>query len=128
MIINYKSGFKKQHSLQERITESTRVINKYPDRVPIICERSIKAAKDCPYIDKCKYLVPRDLTVGQFVYIIRKRLQLHSTKALFVFVNGTIPPTSQMIGSIYDSKKDDDGFIYFTYSFENVFGNTKSQI
>jgi GABA(A) receptor-associated protein len=120
--INNNICFKKQYSLNERITESDRVKKKHPGQIPVICERSINAPNDCPFIDKVKYLVPRELTVGQFIYVIRKRLNLHSTKALFIFINGSIPPTSQSIGFIYDTKKDEDGFLYFTYSFENVFG------
>jgi GABA(A) receptor-associated protein len=73
-------------------------------------------------IDKKKYLVPSDLTCGQFVYVIRKRLKLPSEKALFLFVNGSIPPTSAMINSIYEQHQDKDGFLYMSYSEENVFG------
>jgi GABA(A) receptor-associated protein len=42
-----------------------------------------------PEIDKKKYLVPTDLTVGQFVYVIRKRIDLNAEKALYVFVAST---------------------------------------
>lgn len=40
----------------------------------MICEKAEKS--DIPEIDKRKYLVPADLTVGQFVYVIRKRIML----------------------------------------------------
>ena len=29
-----------------------------------------------PDLDKCKYLVPRDLSVGKFLYVVRKRIKL----------------------------------------------------
>ncbi len=41
----------------------------------------------------CRYLVPADLTVGQFVYVIRKRISLPAEKAIFVFVKTSLPPT-----------------------------------
>ena len=41
----------------------------------------------------CRYLVPADLTVGQFVYVIRKRIKLSSEKAIFIFVKNVLPPT-----------------------------------
>lgn len=41
----------------------------------------------------CRYLVPADLTVGQFVYVIRKRIKLSPEKAIFIFVNNVLPPT-----------------------------------
>ena len=115
-------GFKTNFSFQERKAESTRIIEKYPDRIPIICEKNIRAKASDSVLDKNKYLVPRDLTVGQFLYVIRKRMCLASEKAIFLFVNGLIPPTSSLVFDIYTKNKDEDGFLYVTYAFENVFG------
>jgi len=42
-----------------------------------------------------RYLVPADLTVGQFVYVIRKRIKLSSEKAIFIFVKNGLPPTGR---------------------------------
>lgn len=52
-------------------------------------------------LDKKKYLVPSDLTVGQFYFLIRKRIYLRPEDALFFFVNNVIPPTSATMGSLY---------------------------
>lgn len=117
-----KSKFQNTYSLNDRITESNRVITKYPDRIPIICEKAVNASKDCPDIDKNKYLSNKDLTIHQFIYVIRKRINIQSNKSIFVFVNGKIPGSTKTIGEIYDEHKHDDGFLYITYSFENVFG------
>jgi GABA(A) receptor-associated protein len=43
--------------------------------------------------ENCRYLVPADLTVGQFVYVIRKRIKLSAEKAIFIFVDNVLPPT-----------------------------------
>jgi len=43
----------------------------------------------------CRYLVPADLTVGQFVYVVRKRIKLGAEKAIFVFINNTLPSTGK---------------------------------
>jgi GABA(A) receptor-associated protein len=45
------------------------------------------------YATPCRYLVPADLTVGQFVYVVRKRIKLSAEKAIFIFVKDTLPPT-----------------------------------
>jgi len=66
--------------------------------------------------------VPVDLTVGQFVYVIRKRIKLPSEKAIFIFVNDILPPTAALISTIYEEHKDEDGFLYVLYSGENTFG------
>lgn len=42
-----------------------------------------------------RYLVPADLTVGQFVYVVRKRIDLSPEKAIFIFVKNTLPPTGK---------------------------------
>lgn len=76
-------------------------------------------------IDKRKYLVPADLTVGQFVYVIRKRIRLPAEKAVFIFVNDILPPTAALMSVIYKEHKDPDGFLYITYSGENTFGQVK---
>jgi GABA(A) receptor-associated protein len=112
--------FKLEHTFDNRVAESGRVLSKYPDRVPVICEKNSKSSMDD--LDKKKYLVPVDLTAGQFVYVIRKRLQLPAEKAIFLFVASVIPPTSSNMSTLYDQYKDRDGFLYITYSEENVFG------
>jgi GABA(A) receptor-associated protein len=114
-------GFKNEFSVEQRKEEASRVLQKYPDRLPIICEKA-KTAKDCPDIDKKKYLIPRDLTMGQFIYVVRKRLSLAPEKAIFLFVGNSIAPSTSCINEIYNYHKDVDGFLYITYSFENVFG------
>jgi GABA(A) receptor-associated protein len=85
-------GKTKSCILEKRQTEAERIRQKYPDRIPVICEKVDKS--DIPTIDKKKYLVPADLTVGQFVYVIRKRIKLSPEKAIFVFVNEILPPTA----------------------------------
>jgi GABA(A) receptor-associated protein len=56
------------------------------------------------------------LTVGQFCYVIRKRIKLAPEKAIFIFVNEVLPPTAALMSSIYEEHKDEDGFLYITYA------------
>ena len=114
------STFKERHPFEQRKAESERIRKKYSDRVPIIVEMAKKT--ELPPLDKCKYLVPQDLTIGQFVYVIRRRIKLSPEKAIFIFVNNTIPPTSSLASSVYKENKDEDGFLYFTVSSESTFG------
>lgn len=115
--------FKSQYSFQARVEESTRIMNKYPDRLPIICEKSIdRKNSDLPTLDKTKYLVPVDLTISQFLYVIRNRMKLPAEKAVFLFVGNTIPSCSTPLTQIYHKYKDADGFLYITYTGENIFG------
>lgn len=76
----------------------------------VICEKVEKS--DIATIDKKKYLVPADLTVGQFVYVIRKRIKLSPEKAIFIFVDEVLPPTAALMSSIYEEHKDEDGYVF----------------
>jgi hypothetical protein len=69
----------------------------------VICEKADRT--DIPTIDKKKYLVPSDLTVGQFVYVIRKRIKLAPEKAIFIFVDEVLPPTAALMSAIYEEHK-----------------------
>mmetsp|Transcript_3992 Transcript_3992/g.6103 ORF Transcript_3992/g.6103 Transcript_3992/m.6103 type:complete len:150 (-) Transcript_3992:176-625(-) len=147
------TDYKAEHKFEKRKAEADKIRSKYPDRIPVICEKAKKS--DIVDIDKKKYLVPADLTVGQFVYVIRKRIKLTPEKAIFIFVNNTLPPTGKLYSSppcsefllfqttfwfvvaqyspypsigavmsqIYKEHKDDDGFLYVTYSGESTFGS-----
>ena len=64
--------------MDKRSAEAARIREKYPDRIPVICEKDPRS--DIPPVDKRKYLIPMDLTVGQFVYVIRKRISIPSDK------------------------------------------------
>lgn len=114
------TSFKKKFPLQKRIDEAARILKKYPDRVPVIVEKAEKS--DITEIDKNKYLVPSDLTVAQFIYVIRKRLSINADQAIFIFINNTLPVTSSMMLQIYNEYKDNDGFLYIKYSGESTFG------
>ena len=68
-----ENDFKFQYSYEQRKKEATTIKTKYPDRIPVIVEK--EPYSDIVEIDKHKFLVPNHLTVGQFVYVIRKRMK-----------------------------------------------------
>ncbi|CAL5046374.1 unnamed protein product [Urochloa decumbens] len=86
--------FKKQFTFDERLQESTAMIADYPARIPVVVERFSRSK--LPQMEKRKYLVPCDMPVGQFIFILRSRLHLSPGTALFVFVNNTLPQTGEI--------------------------------
>jgi len=113
----------KSHPLYYRKEQSQKIKLKFPDRVPVILERFAGTTNlNCPAIDKNKYLVPRDSTVGNFMYVVRQRLKLHEKQALFLFFDRMLAPTSDLMGLAYEQHKDEDGFLYVSYTTENTFG------
>ena len=113
--------FKKNNTFIKRHAEAMKIKEKYPDRIPVIVYKH-PSEKVLPKLNKTKYLVPQDLTIGQFIFIIRKRIDLPPEKALFIFINNILPPTSELISEIYNNSSDDDGFLYVVYTGENTFG------
>ncbi|OAY83185.1 Autophagy-related protein 8e, partial [Ananas comosus] len=107
--------------VEKRKADAASTRAKYPDRVPVIVEKAEKS--DVPDIDRKKYLVPSDMTLGHFVHVIRKRINLSAEKAMFMFVDNVLPPTGVLMSKLYEDKKDDDGFLYIFYSGENTFGH-----
>ena len=113
--------FKKQHSLEKRKEESKRIREKYEDRIPLIVLKDKKS--NIPDIDRFKFLAPHDITLGQFMYVVRKRIKLDEQETLYFFVNeNVLVNSSQTMINIYNSHQDEDGFLYLTYCNENVFG------
>jgi len=115
-------SFRDNFPFQKRLNESIIIREKYPERIPIICEKWGND-DDVPDIDRKKYLVPNDLSIANFMYVIRKRLKLSSDKGIYLFVDDKVmPTTSALLSQYYEEYKDDDGFLYISYSGESTFG------
>ena len=72
MILNYIVCFSTFYLLSaaSRKDEVASIRTKFPNKVPVIVERYHRE-KDLPILDKTKFLVPEELTLSQFVTIIR---------------------------------------------------------
>ena len=120
LIMNANIGKGEKKSRQE----ADRIMNKYPDRIPVLVTRN-KNSSNTPEIDKHKYLVPSDLTMGQLMFVIRRRLKLPPEKGLFLFVDGDVVSVSDLVSTVYYISHDpDDGFLHAVFSCESVFGST----
>ncbi|KAJ8354990.1 hypothetical protein SKAU_G00225570 [Synaphobranchus kaupii] len=114
------SHYQRSVPLEVRRAEGERVRSKHPDKIPIIVERAARSR--APDLDKKKYLVPSDLTVGQLSFLIRQRVSMRPEEALFFFVNNSLPPSSSPLSAVYEEHHEEDLFLYMTYSNESVYG------
>ena len=112
---NFIKEFKKD-KLENRISASNKIINKFYNRVPIIVDSKI-------ILDKNKFIVPRDMIIAQFMYILRKKLDVNPGEAIFLLCRNNIVMTSDSINTIYERYKEEDGFLYLIITKENTFGN-----
>ena len=102
-----------------------KIKQQFPDKIPIICEKDPKS--EINNIDKTKYLVPNDLTVAQFSFMIRKRLQLPENEAFFLLAKGKYTLTGDMnLIDVYKKYSDsEDGFLYIAYASKVIWGNNQ---
>ena len=117
----FEKAFRDSHPYAKRFEEAQRVLSHYPDRVPVVVEPA-RLDESNPPVHKRKFLVPRDLTMQQMMYVIRRQLKMSKEESIFVYVNGSMMMQSMLISEIYERHRDDDCFLYMTYQFESVFG------
>lgn len=144
--------YKQEHSVEQRRYESERIRRRYPDRIPVIVQpfltsslsssssvlsaslfhsfpSSSSSTSSCneftlSRLENEKFLVPSELSFGQFAYNIRRRLRLRAEHALFFYIGlyGKQPILSSTMEMLYNEHKDTDGFLYVCYADEKVFG------
>uniref|UniRef100_A0A8C8RTW5 Microtubule associated protein 1 light chain 3 gamma n=1 Tax=Pelusios castaneus TaxID=367368 RepID=A0A8C8RTW5_9SAUR len=90
-------------------------------RLPVILEQYPKE-KVLPALDRTKFLVPQELTMGQFVTIIRNRMSLSSTQSFYLLVDGSrsLVSMSLTMAEVYTLNQDEDGFLYMTYASQEI--------
>nr|XP_035977523.1 microtubule-associated proteins 1A/1B light chain 3C [Halichoerus grypus] len=114
--------FKQRKSLATRQEEVAGIRAKFPNKIPVIVERYPRE-KFLPPLDKTKFLVPQELTMTQFLSVIRSRLVLGATEAFYLLVNNrSLVSMSVTMAEVYRDYKDEDGFVYVTYASQEMFG------
>ncbi|XP_047611008.1 microtubule-associated proteins 1A/1B light chain 3C isoform X2 [Phacochoerus africanus] len=73
--------FKQRKSLATRREEVAGIRVKFPGKIPVIVERYPRE-KFLPLLDKTKFLVPQELTMTQFLSIIRSPSTFHALPVL----------------------------------------------
>jgi GABA(A) receptor-associated protein len=116
--ITMTSEFKQRHSLEERKKQSSNILNKYSESIPVFIDFTNLSKP----IDKSKFVIPNGFSIGQLLTAIRMKMSLNPASALFLFINNRLIPVTTVVSSLYESNKDDDGFLYVCCSEENTFG------
>ncbi len=115
-------NFQKNFSLEERKNESERIKRECPSRVPVIVEVAPNS-KEMPPLKKNKYLVPYDMTINQFHFLIRRSIDLTSESALYLITNGISLSGSKTMGEVYNNLRDKtDNFLYVFCASEITMG------
>jgi GABA(A) receptor-associated protein len=121
--------FQREVSFYDRQQSSASILERYPDRVPILCERNPRAG--LPILQKKKFMVPRSLKMGELRQHVMHQLREENASAnagfrtpiyLTVGAKREAPTSIATLGDIYALHKDPDGFLYLRYDEETPFG------
>lgn len=115
----------REHPFVDRTAWATRAARLRPGYTPVVAE-SADGTFELP--TGPKMLFKDDISIAQLQASLRSKLPaLGKDEALFVFVKGDqgdiLPPASNTVRQIHDAYADPDGFLYLTYTRENVFGS-----
>jgi GABA(A) receptor-associated protein len=126
------SEFRKRFKFEERKEITDKILTKYDDKCPLYLsfdsQLNLKSLKNYN-----RYIVTSNLTLGQFLLIVKKKINIDATESLTLFIeiydknnskmkDSIIAPLSSSIDSVYNINKNDDGFLYMRLVKENVFG------
>ncbi|GIY64590.1 autophagy-related protein 8c [Caerostris darwini] len=116
--------YKKRKSFESRKQESLDIYHLYPKSVPIILERAPNGKT--PTAQKEKYLVPRNLSVTNFILMVKKNMILNHDASIYLLSKGKVLPPSWTMGEVFNEEKDEDGFLYLTYNSYLTFTYSRS--
>jgi GABA(A) receptor-associated protein len=118
-------SFKQTIPLNERITESKRIIEKFSDKIPVIVQVEDKGL----ILKKNKFLVPYNVNVSYLIAFIRNQIKLESSEAIFLFCDNKMLSGGTIMSTVYNEykisnniTKNSDQFLYITINKENTFG------
>ena len=119
MQFNFKT---KIQDVNQRKKMSENILQSYPDKIPIICEKDPNAKFNG--LDKTKFIIDKDIMVSQLIENLSKKIEIGEKESLFLLVNGKYVITGNTIlGDIYKKYADkEDGFLYIVYTSKEIWG------
>ena len=70
----------------------------------------------------CRFLVPRMSSISKIRVMLSKALVINVDESLYLFVENKVINSSLPIQSYYEKHKDNDGFLYMSFSEHASFG------
>lgn len=105
--------YKGTYTKRERMSEAEKAW--FLEKVPIICERAERSG--IPMLEQRKFFVSYDMTVRTLITLLRDRITAELKCPIYLFIQGNpITHFDESIANLYAKYKDDDKFLYITYS------------
>lgn len=70
-----------------------------------------------------RILVLKSFTIFKLIMIIKKKLQLNHTEAIYLFARNTLLHAEQTLEEVYDKYAAEDMFLYLGYCEYPTFGH-----
>lgn len=119
--------FKKKYALSQRKELSSSIFKKYK-LLPVICDAAYELFKKshptAKELSKHKLLVKGTSCMAEILMYVKKEVGVRPEIGIFLFVDNKLVPSNMLMSDVYELCKDEDGFLYVYYDFENVFGGS----
>ena len=116
----YKNNF----SLIERKNTFKGINEKYPNKIPIICEKHPKSKLN--KIEKTRFLINNEMTLNEFKLLIEK--YFFDKSEIYIFINDKFIHANLPMKELYNKyKDDDDNFLYCFYSETDDFSTFNNE-
>lgn len=116
----YKNNF----SLIERKSTFKGINEKYPNKIPIICEKHPKSKLN--KIEKTRFLINNEMTLNEFKLLIEK--YFFDKSEIYIFINDKFIHANLPMKELYNKyKDDDDNFLYCFYSETDDFSTFNNE-
>lgn len=115
------NSYKKIKTLEERKREADKIFQKHKIKIPIIVllDKKIASLKS-----HYKFLVSGDINVSNLQFIVRHKIKIDSSEALFCLTEAnTLLCGNTTMYQVYSQYKDEeDNMLYLHFKAENTFG------
>ena len=108
---------------QSSLSHGARLIQKYPDRVPIVVTDPDKVLCGNPK----KFMVPGNFSLHAFMSLLRQRSNISHREGLFLLVGSTLKSANpcKTLSQIHRDDADANDILRMVLKKESVFGSTQ---
>lgn len=113
---------KVEESEADLLKEAEMIKKFHSDKVPILIKKASRSKlKD---VTNNKILILKSFNVYKLIMVIKKKIDLNKTEALYLFVDNNLLQAGQTMEEIYDKYAGKDGFLHIEYYEYSTFGGS----
>lgn len=128
-------SFQRKVPLEQRKRLAAQIKTIHPDRIAVLLEIPKNAtylSSEWALLLKLKYLVPENITVGEFYKKLKMQLESDGSnhsywyqRTFFLLTETQMPlKISDTITEVYEKYKNEDDLLYLYFCEENMFGTS----